>query len=85
MSRSKFNNALARQLEGVVIAPKEKEKQKWTWVGAKAPSTPTARTTSSSLARALICGTKKTGHPDGPLDIDAIAPLLMQDIMDGLK
>ena len=83
MSRSKFNNTLATQLQGVVISPKGEKKQ-WTWVGAKAPAKPTARTTSSSLARTIVCGNKVTGHPDGLLDLDQQAPLLMMDIMDDL-
>jgi hypothetical protein len=83
MFGSNFNNALANQLQGVVIAPKEQKE--WTWTGLGASPSPTARTTSSVLARAVIVGEKETGHPEGLVDAQETAHLLMMDIMEGLK
>lgn len=90
MSRSKKTTKPATTLAIAFAAvnfslPEKEVKKEWEWVGPKKQEKPHSRTTSSSLARTIVCGKKETGHPDGLLSIDEQAPLLMMDIMDGLK
>ena len=88
MSRSKKTTATTALADAFAKAnitlPKKEVKKKYEWKG-RASRNNGARTTSSTLARTLVCGTKKTGHPQGLADLDEQAPLLMMDIMDGLK
>lgn len=90
MSRSKKTAiydttfAAAFRAAGITL-PKKETKKKFEWAAKAKPQEKPARTTSSTLARTVVCGKKETGHPDGLLDLNEQCKLLMQDIMDGLK